>query len=298
MQQIIAQIALPVILASIMLGMGLALKLSDFKAVIKKPQAIIIGMLLQIWLLPLLAIVIIVVLSLTPVASAGLFLLSLCAGGATSNLFSFIAKGNIALSVSLTAIVSMLSPIILPLFFVLFLNYSGLVNATEFNLPLDVAFKKLLIVTLLPVSLGMLIRHFASAWAEASLSLIKKLSTIAMIVIILALIASNLPILPALLSLDALAVLLLSTISILLAYGIAGMFNTQLADRKTISLEVGVQNAGTAIMVALSIMNQPALAVVPLLYGILMNVPAFSFVLWMRAKENTSTQGKSLHILN
>lgn len=297
MQQIIAQIALPIILATIMLGMGLALKTSDFKALIVKPTAIILGLLLQILFLPLLALLIIAVLPLTATASTGLFLLALCAGGATSNLFSFIAKGNVALSVSLTGIVSMLSPFLLPLFFVLFVQYSGFVNASEFYLPFNIAFKKLLVVTLLPISLGMLIRHYANNWAIASLPAIKKLSTAAMFVIILALIATNLPILPAMFSIDAIAVLLLSTCSLFLAYLIAGALKTLPADRKTIALEVGVQNAGTAIMVAVSIMQQPALAVVPLLYGILMNIPAFAFVLWMRSKEASSSQSNKVEAL-
>lgn len=287
MQQIIAQIALPIILATIMLGIGLGLQLNDFKAVFAKPKAIVLGLLLQILLLPSLALLIMIVLPLTPMASAGLFLLSLCASGATSNLFSFIVKGNVALSVSLTGIASMLSPIVLPVFFVLFLNYSGLVDTNEFNLPLGIAFKKLLMVTILPISLGMLIRHFASTWAKASLPIIKKVSTMAMISIILALIATNLTILPAMFSIDAIAVLMLSTISLLVAYYIAGTLKVNPADRNTIALEVGIQNAGTAMMVALSIMSQPELAVVPLLYGILMNIPAFSFVVWALAKEDT-----------
>jgi BASS family bile acid:Na+ symporter len=298
MQPIIAQIALPIILALIMLGMGLALKISDFKAVIAQPKAIILGLILQILLLPTLAIAIITLLPLTPAASVGLFLVSLCAGGATSNLFSFIAKGNIALSVSLTGIVSMLSPVLLPLLFVLFLNYSGLVSSSAFKLPLDIAFKKLFMVTLLPISMGMLIRHFASDWAQASLPAIKKLSTFAMLGIIFALLATNVSILPAMFSLDSVAVLLLSSTSLSIAYAIARALNIHRDDRKTVALEVGVQNAGTAIMVALSIMGEPLLAVVPLLYGILMNIPAFGFVLWVRAKENTSARNNKIDMLS
>ena len=283
--QTVAQVMLPLVLGLVMLGMGLSLQLKDFKAVLAKPKAAIIGFLLQLFLLPILALFIINVFTLNQTASAGLFLLALCPGGATSNLFSFIAKGNLALSVCLTGIVSMLSPFILPLTFFAFIHYNGNIDNQYFNLPLLPAIKKLALVTLLPTFVGMCIRYFADEWSQRVIPLIKKGSTIAMLLVICALIFTNLTVLPAMFSLHGVAVMTLCILALSITYFITGKLNVNDTDRKTIALEVGIQNAGTAMVIALSIMHQPSLATIPLMYGLLMNIPAFSFVYWILNKD-------------
>ena len=285
MEQIISHVMLPVVLALVMLGMGLSLQVKDFKTVLQQPKAGVIGFILQLFLLPILALFIINVFGLSNTAAAGLFLLSLCPGGATSNLFSFLAKGNLALSVCLTGVVSMLSPLILPAAFLGFVHYSGSIDSQHFSLPILPAIKKLAIVTLLPTFIGMSIRYYAPAWSESVLPLIKRASAMAMLLVISALIATNSSIVAAMFSIHGVAVITLCSLSLIIAYFIAGKLNIKDTDRKTIALEVGVQNAGTAMMVALSIMNQPALAVIPLMYGLLMNIPAFGFVWWVLNKD-------------
>lgn len=288
----ISQVILPIVLATVMLGMGLSLQVKDFKALVHKPKAIVLGFTLQLLLLPLLAILIINVFRLNHMEAAGLFLLALCPGGATSNLFSFLAKGNVALSVCLTGLVSMLSPLLLPLAFVGFVHYSGSIDSQNFSLPILPAMKKLALVTLLPTLIGMCIRYWADDWSKSILPLIKKISAIAMLLVISLLVMTNLSIIPAMFSLQGIAVITLCSLSLLSAYYIAGKFTIGDTDRKTIALEVGVQNAGTAMMVALSIMHQPALAIIPLMYGLLMNLPAFMFVYWVLNKDNcTIPQG-------
>ncbi|MEI6895704.1 MAG: bile acid:sodium symporter family protein [Colwellia sp.] len=288
MEQIISQIMLPLALAIVMLGMGLSLQVKDFKAVLHKPKAAIIGFVLQIFLLPILALFIIKLFGLNKEAAAGLFLLALCPGGATSNLFSFIAKGNVALSVCLTGVVSLLSPVILPIAFLGFIHYSGSIDSQSFSLSLLPAMKKLALVTLLPTFIGMCIRYWANEWSQSVIPLIKKISAMAMLLVVSALVFTNLTIIPAMLSMHGVAVISLCSVSLLATYFIAGKFNIFAEDRRTIALEVGVQNAGTAIMVALSIMHQPALAIIPLMYGLLMNIPAFTFVCWVLNKDKCS----------
>ncbi len=284
MQQLVSQVLLPVVLAAIMLGMGLGLKGEDFRRVITQPKASILGLALQILFLPALALVIIALLPLSPMAAAGLFLVSLCPGGATSNLFSFIARGDVALSVTLTGIVSLLSPFILPVAFLTYLQISG--NAfNEFSVPLQTTIKQLAVVTLFPVLLGMTIRRFAPEWSANAQPVLKKISTAAMILIVLALMVTNLKVMQNMVSVNALAVILLSSVSITLAFFIAQGFNLSKQSQRTIAIEVGVQNAGTAMMVALAIMHKPELALVPLMYGLLMNIPAFTFVAWVQKKQ-------------
>jgi BASS family bile acid:Na+ symporter len=283
--QAVTQVMLPIVLGIVMLGMGLSLQIKDFKAVLRSPKVAIIGFLLQLLLLPILALFVIKAFALNQTAAAGLFLLALCPGGATSNLFSFIAKGNLALSVSLTSVVSMLSPFMLPIAFIGFIHYNGSVDSQHFNLPLLPAMKQLALVTLLPTVIGMCIRYFADQWSQSVIPLIKKGSTIAMLLVVSALVLTNLNIIPAMLSLHGAAVVTLCGLALIIAYFIAGKFNVNETDRKTIAIEVGVQNAGTAMMIAFTIMHQPTLATIPLMYGLLMNIPAFIFVYWLLNKE-------------
>jgi len=289
MTQMIAQIMLPLVLGLVMLGMGLSLQLKDFKAVLLQPKVAMVGFLLQLLLLPIVALLIIKLFDLTEMAAAGLFLLALCPGGATSNLFSFIARGNLALSVCLTSVVSMLSPFILPVAFISFIHFTGNADSEAFNLPLLPAMKKLMMVTLLPTIIGMSLRYFANEWAQSVLPFIKKSASIAMLLVVAALMCTNLTLMPAIFSVQGIAVISLCGSSLVSAYFIAGKLGINEQNRKTIALEVGVQNAGTAMMIALSIMHQPALAMIPLMYGILMNIPAFIFVYWLLNKASSFT---------
>lgn len=277
MQQLVAQVLLPAVLASIMLGMGLGLQLADFKRVLIQPKAALLGLLLQALFLPLLALLIILLLPLSPVAAAGLFLLALCPGGATSNLFSFIVRGDVALSITLTAVSSLLSPFTLPLLFVSYLTFSQ-GSGADFVLPLAPAIKQLALVTLLPIACGMLLRRIFPLWAERVQPMLRRLATIAMILLIVALLVLNPQVHQALFSVTVLAILLLSSLAIATGALLAAKAGFSAQVQRTLGLEVGIQNAGAAMLVALSIMQQPALATVPLLYGIVMNLPVFGFV--------------------
>ncbi|HIF9113521.1 TPA: bile acid:sodium symporter family protein [Photobacterium damselae] len=284
MQHIVTQVLLPITLAIVMLGMGLGLKRADFSRVITQPKSSIIGLCLQIFMLPTLALVLIQLLPLSSTAAAGLFLVSLCPGGATSNLFSLIAKGDVALSITLTAVISLLSPFLLPLVFITYLDIHGS-QLEQFQLPIALAIKQLIAVTVLPISLGMIITKWLPKQSQLIQPMVKKLSTIAMLLIILALLITNQKIFDRFISIEGIAVLLLSSCSLFLAYFIAGKIKVSQQAQRTIAIEVGVQNAGTAMMVALSIMHQPQLAVVPLMYGLLMNIPACLFVAWVSRKS-------------
>lgn len=284
MQHIVTQVLLPITLAIVMLGMGLGLKRADFSRVITQPKSSIIGLCLQIFMLPTLALVLIQLLPLSSTAAAGLFLVSLCPGGATSNLFSLIAKGDVALSITLTAVISLLSPFLLPLIFITYLDIHGS-QLEQFQLPIDLAIKQLIAITVLPISLGMIITKWLPKQSQLIQPMVKKLSTIAMLLIILALLITNQKIFDRFISIEGIAVLLLSSCSLFLAYFIAGKIKVSQQAQRTIAIEVGVQNAGTAMMVALSIMHQPQLAVVPLMYGLLMNIPACLFVAWVSRKS-------------
>ncbi|MDR9467571.1 bile acid:sodium symporter family protein [Marinospirillum sp.] len=288
MQQLVTQVLLPLILALVMLGIGMALQPADFKRVLLKPKACILGLFLQLLFLPCLALVLIGLLPLSPLAAAGLFLVSLCPGGATSNLFSLIARGDAALSVTLTGVTSLLTPLTLPLLFLAYLQINPL-DTGHFQLPLWPAIQQLALVTLVPVVLGMLIRLRFPTWAIRFQPGLRRLSTLAMLLIVISLLATHLHLLERILSVEGLAILLLSTTAILSGYLMARKLGLKEREQRTLGLEVGVQNAGTAIMVALTILQMPALVLVPLMYGILMNLPAFGFVAWLYRKDQLET---------
>lgn len=281
MAQFVSQIVLPLVLAGIMFGLGLSLKSADFKQVLLQPKSALLGLLLQLVFLPTLALLLIALLPLSAAAAAGLFLLSLCPGGVTSNLFSSLARGNVALSVSVTAVMSLLAPFVLPLLFLAYLQYFG-TGGVYFELPIALVIKQLFVVTLVPVVAGMIVRHLAPAWTLKVLPRVSRLSTQAMVGVIVAIVGTQPQVIQNLISINALAALMLSTVSMAFAYWAAWFARLDVSSQRTLTLEVGIQNAGTAMLVALTVLGQPQLAALPLLYGLLMNIPAFGFVFWSR----------------
>lgn len=288
MQQLVSQVVLPLVLATIMLGMGLALTGADFKRVFLQPKAAVLGIALQMLYLPVLALIAISLVPLSPVAQAGLFLLALCPGGATSNLFSFVARGDLALSVTLTGVVSVVTPFTLPVLLLAYLQWAGL-PGEAFDLPVLDATRQIAMVTLLPMLTGMLTRKHFARFAVAAEPVVRRLAAVAMFTVVVALLAVNPAVSTQAFSYAGLATLILSSMSLVSAYWVGARFLPDLAQVRSIAIEVGVQNAGTAMMVALTIMHQPELALVPLMYGILMNIPTFAFVAWARQKEKLVT---------
>lgn len=292
MQDMISHIILPSVLAAIMFAMGLGLKMSDFQRVLIRPKACFLGLALQTLFLPVLALLIIVILPLSQTAAAGLFLVSLCPGGATSNLFSYLARGDVALSVTLTGFVSLLSPFVLPIAFAAFIHFTGSTQL-GFSLPLLPAIKQLAMITLLPIILGMTIRQLAPVKSKQIEPMLKKISAIAMVVLVVVLIATNFNAIKNMIDINMFAVLLLAITAILSTNIITQQLKLSSDTQRTITLEVGIQNAGTAMMISFSILHKPELAAIPLLYGLFMNIPAFAFVAWV-LKRDVYKQNSSL----
>ena len=276
----LAQTALPWILAGVMLAMGMSLTREDFRRVLMHPRRMALGLGLQMLALPLLAWILVLLLPLPPMAAAGLLLIALVPGGATSNMFSFLVQGDLALSVSLTATAAILAPFTLPLIMGWNLQLLGLA-AEGFSLPYWSTVSQLLLVTLVPVMLGMALRRtMTERTAQAWLPRVKILTGVAMVSIVLALFMTYHQRLPALVSLETLAVLLLCMTGMAVGYQASRQVRLPRDSARAITVEVGVQNAGVAMMVAFAILQLPQLGLVPLLYGLLMNVPVFLWVFY------------------
>lgn len=260
--------------------MGLSLDASNFRRIARRPAHLALGLALQMLALPLVSWAVVLALPLPTAAAAGLLLVALVPGGATSNLFTYLARGDLALSVCLTAIAAMLVPFTLPL--VMGWNFRLLgMTAEGFALPYWGVVGQLVLVTLVPVLLGMAVRRvLGPKRADRLTPGVRRLTGIAMVAMVLALFAAYFDRLPPVFSIQTAAVISLCSLAMFLGDRVARLAGLPAAGVRSITVEVGVQNAGVAMMVAFAILHNPALGMVPLLYGLMMNVPAFIWVLF------------------
>ena len=288
--QLLTQLVLPIVLALMMLAMGLSLALNDFRRIAKYPKAALLGISMQLLLLPLVAwCLILFIKSFLPLSGFlsnelsqllffGLLILAACPGGATSNVISYLAGGDVALSISMTALVSLLVPFILP--FSLAHQFSWLgSDAIAVQLPLLKTVMQLVLVTVIPVLLGMVIRHY---WTQKIIKwepVISKIIGFIFVCLILMLTVVQWPKLQEMGLSVGLVCLGLCVITMLLAYAISGFVSFGPKIKKTLAIEVGFQNAGTGMFIAAVLLQSPSLALVPLMYGLVMNLPAFILII-------------------
>lgn len=270
-------IVLP-ILTVLMFDLGLTLDGGDFSLVFKKPAVVLTALCGQIIALPLLAFTIALAFRLPPVYMIGLVLIACCPGGSSSNLFSKIAGGDVALSVSLTALSSIITLFTLPLIMNLITGYAG--ESVGITLPVKNLILQNLVLMLLPVLAGILMNRFAPTVAREVDHVLSKAVFPALLMIVTIfyvqnknVIAQHLP------TLGACVTLLILSASFLAA-AVSRLFRFEARSRKTIVIEVGMQNAAQAIAVASSpfIFNNAEMAVPGILYSLLMNLVLLAYV--------------------
>ena len=277
MAQELSQIVLPLALALMMLVMGLSVTVDHFRRVLQQPALIVTGLLLQWLLLPLLAMVLVRVLALPAELALGVFILAACPGGATSNVISHLSGGDAALSVSLTALVSVLSPLTLPLSLAVMMD-SASISVFSVELSYRSVVLPLLLVTALPLMLGMLVAHRWPRWTMRHALTANRFSFGLFLMLVMALGWSNAERLPQLGSLLTVACLGLCLLVMMCSALIGHAVFRQWPVTRTLAIEAGIQNAGTAIMISATLLNRPDLALVALFYGILMNLPAIVLI--------------------
>ncbi len=284
-ESIITRIFLPVALAIIMFGMGLGLTVHDFKRVFKAPKIIFIGLLCQIILLPILAFGICLALNLPPEFSLGLMVLAASPGGATSNLITHLAKGNTALSVSLTAVSSTITMFSAPLIVQLAIAQFGL-SFSEFEMPFAETVLSIFLITMLPVSLGMIVKNYKKELAEKSEKTFNIISAIILVIIIVGAISKNKEVFTRPdINIIIASTLLLNILSMLLGFLIPAIFSASLKDRVTISIETGIQNATLGIVISATLLQNATVAIIPAMYGIIMFISAAGFIASFRKKN-------------
>ncbi|MBC8212719.1 MAG: bile acid:sodium symporter family protein [Gammaproteobacteria bacterium] len=280
-QDFVLALALPVTLFCIMFGMGSSLTPANFKLLLQAPATVFSGIASQMLLLPLLAFALLYNFSLTPEIFIGFMILALSPGGTTSNMFAYLAGGNLALSISLTAIVSVLTPFSIPLVAGWILA-SQLGSATTIQLPFIQTLLKLGMVTLLPVLLGMLLRHFKKSFCIRHEYWLTRLPLVMLLLVIAGIIHQNWQNMPSFIEQTGFPALLLASLSLLAGYLFARSLKRNESDSRTIAIETSIQNGGTAILVTGTILHNPAMTIAPVMYGILMLIPVLIYLLLLK----------------
>ena len=281
----IIDILLPASLAFIMFSLGVGLTINDFKNISNHPKAFAVGILNQMIALPLIAFIIVSIFKFDSDLSIGIIIIACCPGGVTSNMITKFAKGDTALSISYTAIVSIATVITLPLIVAFSIDYFELKNAGSFNM-LWLSLEMILIAVV-PVCIGLYINTKYSNFSKKIGSITNKISTILFVIIIIGALTSNWNIFVQNLSALGPAIIALITIMFLIGYNSAKILKVSKKQTITISIESGIQNATLGILIGNLILPLPegikgmsSLSLPSGVYGVLMFFVCLPFIFW------------------
>lgn len=268
--ELISKVFLPLSLAIIMLGMGMTLIPADFTRVVKYPKAILIGLTNQLIFLPIIGFSLAILFNLNPIMAVGLMILASCPGGPTSNLITQVCKGNIALSVTLTAIASIISVLSIPFILSFTLDFFETDNNILIELPIIETILQIMVITVIPITIGMIIRKYRTSFANRMEKTMRIASTIIFILVFIAVIAANYKLIGTSMKEVGVVTLLLNIITMLFGYATAKLFKLNLKNAISITIESGIQNGTLAFVIATTILN-----------NVEMGIPTGAYSIWM-----------------
>ena len=280
---IVTDVFLPLALAFIMFALGMGLTAEDFIRVAKQPKDFFIGALSQILILPVVAFLLVIVWPIEPALAVGVMLIAAAPGGATSNILTSFAKGDVALSISLTAIISLLCVLTIPLIVFLSLNFLMDTNINEDFSLLGIARNMFLIVTV-PVLLGMLLRNFAANASSSFEPIAKKISAILFVLVLIGAIISERENIVSYFSQAGLITLVLNVVMMVIAFYLAKFFGSGEAQKKCITIECGLQNGTLAIVAATTIFGGGIYLIPAATYSLIMFATSLIFVYFVAKK--------------
>ena len=281
--EIVTKLA-PIILAVIMLGLGLGLKVEDFTRVFKAPKDFIVGFISQLIILPIVAYLLIIILKTPPEIAIGVMIIAAAPGGVTSNILTKFADGDVALSISLTAIISLISIISVPFIIFTSADLLGITNISQNISMIGIALKMVLVVTI-PVILGMIIRKFADSFVASKVEIFNKLNIVFFIIFFIAAFYEEKDHIISFIMQAGLIALILNVTMMIIAYYLAKTFASGIKQRKCIALECGLQNGSLAIFVSTQIFGSDILYAIPTgAYALIMYITGFIFVYILRNK--------------
>ena len=278
--EVVTKIA-PIALALIMLALGLGLSGQDFLRVIKQPKDFILGLICQLILLPIIAFILIKIFHTPLELALGVMIIAAAPGGVTSNVLTKFANGDVALSVSLTAIISLISIISVPFIVFKSADLLQITNISEDISMIGISMKMFLVVTL-PVLLGMLIRKFATKLITSKTQLIQRISIILFVIVFAAIWVEEWENIMSYIAQAGTITLVLNIVMMLIGYYVAKFLASGTAQRKSISLECGLQNGTLAVFVASQLFSDIIFLIPTAAYALIMFVTSLIFVFFVR----------------
>ena len=278
---------IPICIFLIMMGMGLSLVANDFKRVLNYPKAVAIGLTNQLVFLPIIGFALANIMPLEPEYAVGVMLLVLCPGGTTSNMFSHLAKGDVALSVTMTAVASLITVFTIPV--VLNLSLEHFMGAgTEFNLPIITTMISLMKLTIVPIAIGMVINAYYPKFANSTQIYVSRFGILflTMLMIFLTYVQQDI-VIPALLATGPVS-LLLNISTMALGYYSSKWFGLNMAQRTSVTIEVGLQNSTLSMFMALTLLANYKMSFTPAIYTLVMFFTAGILVKFLRIKSKSA----------
>ena len=276
----IAKTIAPVCLAIIMFGLGLGLKTSDFTRLLKTPRDFFVGFLSQVILLPVIAFGLILIIPMPIEIAMGVMIIAAAPGGVTSNVLTKFANGDVALSVSLTAVVSLLAIFIVPLIVFNSASFIGVEITKDISMA-SIAAKMFFVVTV-PVLFGMIVRSLMTDFIISKTLIIQRLSVILFLLVFISIWVEEWDRIVSFIARAGLVTGILNLVMIFVGYYVAKMFSSGVPQRKCISLECGLQNGTLAVVVATQLFDEMVFMVPTAAYALIMFVTSIFFVLIVR----------------
>lgn len=287
------EVGLPIALFIIMVGIGLTLTVGDFRREARAPRAMVVGTIGQILLMPALGFVVAWLLDLDPAIAVGLVIAAACPGGTSSNLIAFLGRANVALSIILTVIVSIVTIVTLPIAGNLALAWQPTALDAAVRVPILRTVVLLIGIVLVPVGLGMLVRRREPSRADRLERAVSAFGGVVLVLLIVAIVWSVRDQFWELLAQAGPASLLLNLGGIAVGIGICALVGLSRTDQLTCAMELGVKNATLGIVIALTVIGSETIAVPSAVYGFLMYFSAIGLVVYGRRLAATRTSLKS-----
>ena len=274
----------PIILALIMLGLGLSLKIEDFTRVFKTPIDFIVGFISQLIILPLIAFLLIAIFRIPSEIAIGIMIIASAPGGVTSNILTKFANGDVALSISLTAIISLISIVSVPFIIFTSADLLGITNIEKNISMINITLKMFSVVTV-PVILGMIIRRFAEKFVINKIKFFDKLNIILFVIFFFAAFYEERENISDIFAQAGPIALTLNVTMMIIAYYLSRVFASGISQQKCIAIECGLQNGALAIFVSTQIFGADILYVIPTAaYALIMYITGLIFVFFLRSK--------------
>jgi len=273
---IVTDIFLPIALAFIMFALGLGLTGTDFLRVIKQPKDFFVGAISQIILLPVIAFILVKIWPISPELAIGVMIIAAAPGGVTSNILTSFARGDVALSISLTAIISLLSVITVPFIIVTSLGFLGSEIVAQ-NISLTTMAISMFLIVTVPVIIGIIFRRFASNAAIKFEPIAKKISIILFVIVLLGAILAEKDNIVSYFADAGLITLALNVIMMIVAFYVAKLLGTGNAQKKCIAIECGLQNGTLAIFVGTTLFGGGAFVIPAATYSLIMFATSLIF---------------------